>query len=456
MPPTLHPEEAKLVSAGRDAAASGEPSLLADVAGLLSAGAPDVNTLARRGRAFSAFFGGLVVVLVWGLARAELRHDTALLAAGTVAVSPLLVLSAHEFAPGTPALALGLATIGCLTRLQEQSKLGWALAAGALGGAATATHWGGTLLVLCAAVLLALTPAPKRASYSRRLAQAGAVALVVFALLNVRSLASFETFLGASVHEARRLAGGDHLFLPGWRVAFSFHLRETLPSAASLPILILGTGGLLLALGRRRSLSPETKGILVYAGLAWLIAEISPLKPTPGAERYMLPVLPALGIGFGLAAEELRDRTQGRASPFWLSLVLLVPLLSTAGLLRTRADDPRVHAGEWLAVHGGRTLCGPHASTRPAAVASLASVDLDAARRSGVTHVVASSFVYETFQRGTQSAAQAPYVYERHARYQELFAYPYEEFAPDGPTLGWWSPTIRVVDIRDPRPPGRP
>ena len=456
MPPTLHPEEAKLVSAGRDAATSGEPFLLADIAGLLSADAPGANPLARRGRALSAFFGGLVVVLVWGLARAELHRDTALLAAGAVAVSPLLVLSAHEFAPGAPALALGLATIGCLARLQEKNRLGWALAAGAFAGTAIATHWGGTLLVLCAAVLFSLTPAPRRASYARRLAQAGVLALVVFALLNARSLTSFDAFLGASVHEARRLVGGDHLFLPGWRGAFSFHLRETLPSAASLPVLVLGLGGLLLALGRRRSLRPETKGVLVYAGLAWLLAEISPLKPTPGAERYMLPVLPALGVGFGLAAEELRDRSHARSSPFWLSLVLVVPLLSTAGLLQTRADDPRVHAGEWLAVHGGRTLCGPHSCTRPADVASLASVDLDAARRSGVTHVVASSFVYETFQRGTHSAAQAPYVYERHARYQELFAYPYEEFAPEGPILGWWSPTIRVVDIREPRPPGRP
>ena len=86
----------------------------------------------------------------------------------------------------------------------------------------------------------------------------------------------------------------------------------------------------------------------------------------------------------------------------------------------------------------------------------LATQRLDSARRAGVTHVVASSFVYDTFARGSRLANQKPYVYQRHERYQELFEYPYQEFAPTHAALGWSNPTIRIIDIRKAPPPGRP
>ena len=460
VPASLHPDEARLVRVATGAPHDwSDPALLSHVArGIGALTLPgDAARIAGVGSTLSAFLGALAVFLVWLLAREELPPGAALFAAASVAASPLLVLPAHAFAPDAASLALGLASIFSLLRLAQRGTLGWALAAGASIGLALSVHYGGALLVLCGASTLAIAPPLDRPRLRVRLTQAAGLAALLFVMTNAALFTSLDSLIAGPLFQVQRLFRGDHLFVPPWAHGFTYHLRNTLWPGVTLPLLTTAIVGLGAAALRKRRLGLAARLLLLYAGLAWLIAELSPLKPSPAGLRYVLPVLAAIGLGAGLAAEALGTVVRARWAQVALLLaVLAFPIAESAGLLRARSNETRLQADAWLTTHAGRALRGRHASAAPLDVGSIASVDLDAARRSGVTHAATSSFVYATFVRGSRLAGQTPYVYDRHERYQELFEYPYEEFRPDGPSLGWNNPTIRILDIREPRPPGRP
>ncbi len=461
--PTLHPDETRLVrEVATGAVDPRHPTLLTHLArgATASAGASSPAEIAAAGRVVCAAFGALALVACWRALRATLRPRGAALGVAVVAASPLFVLDARTLAPDTASLALGLAALLSLARLVERPTASKSVVLGAAIGLATSVHYGGVLLVvLCLSTPLVLSVGDPRGFY-RRLAPAIAIAALVFAVVNVPLVVRPAELLSGWWTELRSLVEGDHLHVSVFSSAGVFHLRSSLVPGVTLPVLVAASIGWGLALRSRQKLSATGRLVMLYGGLALAIAELSPLKPLPGAARYVLPTLPAVGLGCGFVLQALEDVFRPRA-PRWIptaaALVLLaVPLWSSVRLSRGLEHDTRTRADAWLATRAGRVLRGPLSSTRPADVPSIATVDLDAARRAGVTHVATSSFVYGTFARGSRLAGQADYVYARHARYQELFEYPFEEFAPGAPGLGWSQPTIRVLDIRTPRPPGRP
>lgn len=461
--PAFHPDETRLVrEVATGAVDPRHPMLLAHLTrgAAASASAVSAAKIAAAGRLVCAAFGALALVACWRALRAALRPGAALVGAAVVAATPLFVLDTRTLAPDAPSLALGMVAILSLARLVERPTPGRSIALGTALGLAASVHYGGVLLVLvCLSTPLVVSVGNPRALL-RRLASATGVAALVFALVNVRLVVRPAELLAGWSTELGRLVGGDHLFVSVFASAGVFHLRSSLVPGVTIPVLVAGLIGLGLAVRSREKLSTTGRIVVLYGGLALAIAELSPLKPLPGAARWVLPTLPAIGLGCGFALQALDDVFRPRA-PRWIPaaaalVVLAVPLWASVRLARGLEHDPRMRADAWLATRGGRVLRGPLSSARPADVPSIATVDLDAARRAGVTYVATSSFVYDTFARGSRLAGQADYVYERHARYQELFEYPFEEFVPDAPSFGWSQPTIRILDIRTPRPPGRP
>jgi hypothetical protein len=62
--------------------------------------------------------------------------------------------------------------------------------------------------------------------------------------------------------------------------------------------------------------------------------------------------------------------------------------------------------------------------------------------------VAVSSFVYQRFAVGAALDAQAPAVHAAHRRFEELFALPYTEFAPDYRSFAFSNPVVRIIDLR--------
>ncbi|MDG2305872.1 MAG: glycosyltransferase family 39 protein [Candidatus Binatia bacterium] len=422
--------------------------------------AEDPSRIASVGRLLSALLGSFSVLLLWRLLREAVPSKYALFGATVAAVSPLAVIPAHYFAPDVLVLLFGLTAVCCLVRVLEREETAWRIALGVIIGLAVSSHYGGVLLVLlCAATPLVAT-VPDRRAYMKKMGPVAGIAVLVFAALNASLFLDPQQLLTGPWIQLRRLAGGDHLHVGATANGAIFHLGRNLLPGLTAPVLLIAAAGFVIAMRRRADLPNAARVSFLYGALAYAVAELSPLKPLPGSLRYVLPVLPAVAMGTALAFQALEDRVRPGAFG-WLPAAVMVtvlafPALRSLHIVEGLSDDSRTRADAWIAANAGRTLREPYSSAAPADFATLTSVDLDAARRGGVTHVATSSFVYDTFARGSRLATQNDYVYQRHERYQELFEYPYEEFAPDGPTLGWSNPTVRVLDIREPRPPGRP
>lgn len=462
-PATFHPDEAALVRVvAGGAGASSEPALLGQL-GLFAAnlaGASSLQEIAQAGRVVTALLGALTVLLIWRLLRETLRATYALFGAAVAAASPLLVASAHYFTPDTLSLLLGATGILCLARALEERTPAWRFGLGATVGLALSTHYGGALLLVVCALAPFAHPVGDVRGWLREMGKAAAVALAVFCLTNVALLLDPERLRHGPWQQLQQLAVGDHLYVTSLATGAAFHLMNTLLPGLTAPVLVAAVCGFAVAISMRSSLPTSGRLLFLYGALGFVVAELSPLKPLPGAERYMLPVLPGAALAAGLALQTLDDRIARRSLRWIPSLmmaaVLLPPAYLSLQLTRGLANDTRLHADAWIAANTGRALREAHSSAATPDVPSIATIDLDAARRGGVTHVATSSFVYDTFARGSRLANQHEYVYERHERYQALFEYPYVEFRPEYPRLGWSQPTIRILDIREPRPPGRP
>lgn len=458
-PPTFHPDETRLIRLAHGAAHEwSEPALMTYVGRVLSnpVSADPLET-ARAGRRVAALFGAASVLLLWRLLRETTPQAAALGASAAIAFSPILVSAAHYFTPSTLELALALSSLWCLSRAIAQRGARWWLATGLSIGLAMSASYSAICLLIAALLATALTDVDDARDYLRHLAKAAVAAAAIFSLVNIGVLVDPGAIPSGPGRELGAFFGGDHLYV-GALSGQAFYLREVLTPGFTIPVLGTALIGFVLAARQWAHLGTTARLVLLYGATVYLLAELSPRKPLPGAESLVLPMMAAVGLGVALVLTEVTRRGTRRA---WLlatvSVVLVaVSLHGSLQLVRGLGRDTRLEADAWLAANARRTLRGPFTSAVPPDVTSVASVDLDAARRAGITHVATSSFVYDTFARGNLLAGQADYVYARHERYQELFEYPYEEFAPDGPGFGWSQPTVRVLDIRTPRPPGRP
>ena len=464
-PPTFHPDETRLIGILAGGVNDwSDPALFPHLVGATASlvGAETPLAITATGRVLAALFGAISVLLVWRLARDVLQPKYAWFGAALVAVCPLFTTHTHHAAPDTLAFTLGLGSILCLTRLLEDQPRGWTALLGGLVGLALSAHYGSLLLALLCAAAAGLVPARARRGYARTIRRAAGIAALVFLVTNPSLFLAPGQILTGPWVQLQRLFGGDHLYVTGPATWFTFHLVGGLWPGLTAPVVLTTAAGLGVAVARRDRLPRSAWVIFLYGALAYGAAELSPLKPQPGSLRYLLPTLPAAALASGLALQALEDGLAPRSRSLrvlpvaLLVLVLLVPGWRSVRLVDELGDDTRSRADAWIATHARRALRGLHSSALRPDFTSLAGVDLDAARRSGVTHLATSSFVYDTFARGSRLANQRTYVYDRHERYQELFEYPYEEFAPLEPTFGWSNPTVRVLDIREAQPPGRP
>lgn len=400
------------------------------------------------------------MLLLWRVLREDGSLASSLAAIGIVAASPMVVSTGHYFTAATLGLALSLVSLICLGRaVERRDETAWWLAAGVSAGLATSATYGGVALL----VVAALTPFVVRAgdirSYFRRLGTTTIAACVTFLVVNIGLVLDPGAIASGPGTQLSAFFAGDHLFVTalGGR---GFYLREVLAPGFTIPVLLTASAGLVIAARQWSRLTTGPQLLLLYGVSVLVLAELSPRKPLPGAETFVLPTAAAVGLGVAIVLRTLegsRRTARSRWLPATLAVALLAfPLYASLQLIRGLGSDTRLEADAWLAAHSERALRGPLSSAGSSDVTSLATVDLDAARRAGITHVATSSFIYDTFARGNLLAGQEDYVYERHERYQELFEYPYKEFAPEQAGFGWSQPTVRILDIREPRPPGRP
>lgn len=451
----LHPDEGTKVGFIRTGTQDFKhPLLLLQVVRGMKRLAPtdDPQRIATMGRTVSAVAGLALLIFAHALFRRSLGGWWALLGTLLLAVAPIVVVHAHYFKEDVLLTAGCLAALVALCRCVEHRPVA-TLELGVAIGLACAAHYKGTLLVALCLAAPALAPVGSWRGWYGRMAAALGIAAVVFAVVNLPMLYDPWTALAGARFEAWHAASGHHVTVGGPAEGSAFHLRNSLLPGLTAIVMVLAAVGALVALRTWQAAVPATRLVLGFGALAYLVVELAPLKPFPGYMRYVLPAVPAfvLAACLGLRATtaELRARSLGWLSAMVMVAVVAMPAMRSVGLVRHLDDDSRTRADAWLAAHGAHAMRELYAG-RPVDRVSITDVDLAEARAAGITHLVASSFIYERIARGAALAPGASgLVHEYAERYRRLFTRPYVEIPPTYMSFAFSDPTIRIVDIRE-------
>jgi hypothetical protein len=412
----------------------------------------DPQRIAEMGRTVSAVAGLAILAFAHALFRRSLGARWALFGTLVLAVAPVLVVHAHYFKEDVLLTAACLGALVALCRCVEARptatiELGVALAL------ACSSHYKGALVVAFGLVAPALVAVGSWRRWYRRMSAAIGIAALVFAIVDLPMLYDPATALAGARFEAWHAASGHHVTVGGPAEGAAFHLRKSVVPGLTGFVAALAAVGAVVGLRAWQATVPATRLLVGFGAVAYLVVELAPLKPFPGYMRYVLPAVPAMVLAACLGLREIAARLRAR-SLGWVAMLVAVaavavPAARSVRLVRHLNDDSRASADAWLAAHDGYARRELYAG-RPVDLVSVADVDLAAARAAGVTHLVASSFLYERIARGAALApGTAGLVHEYAEKYRRLFTRPYVEIPPRYMSFAFSDPTIRIVDIRE-------
>jgi 4-amino-4-deoxy-L-arabinose transferase-like glycosyltransferase len=304
-----------------------------------------------------------MLALGFGLRR-HLGLEAALLASIAYGGSTL-VLFYGRLAFLEPSVAMWLTLGGLLTLRARHARSGrWGLLAGIALALAIGTKPSAAFAV--AGILVGLTVAGRRSGPVRRwiagaAAAIGLAGLTWVVLIGLPNMAAVRTDLRIWASEPIFASLGGML-----RQVVTFPTRSDGFFVLAAPILIIGVGGLLLAVRARRSMAPEVLGLFA-AATGWLVFGLGLLAVAPyRPNRYGVPMLPALAILVGIGLWAL-----GTLAPSWsprrmrsvasaVALVLVVPgLLSYATWMRDATYRlPDIQASVVAAIPAGSVVQG--------------------------------------------------------------------------------------------------
>lgn len=307
------------------------------------------------GRAISATFSALTVVVVWATGRLVGGRLVGLLSAAIVAFSPLACALAHyatvdSSATFWVALSLFLSTLAV-------RKGSWRVLLGAafVSGLAGATKYSTGTVLLAPLVAAALLPPRGRGRLSL---ECLLVALLGFLLLCPGPIIAPSSFWRDFSFELRHSRMGHGLVFVGLPPAFIYHPFVNLPCTLGWPMAAsLLLGALLSAIwGRRKELLPLWAFVLACSFTLFTSKLMF--------ARYLLPLLPALSVlsASGWARISLRRIPVGALVLSLSSVHSLLYSVAYVGLF-VREDDPRTVASRAVAriVKPGQLIAFPEA-----------------------------------------------------------------------------------------------
>jgi 4-amino-4-deoxy-L-arabinose transferase-like glycosyltransferase len=297
----------------------------------------DPTPIVLAARALQALCGAATVWTTWRLARRSAGVVAGLAAALWLAVDGFHVGASQTVIVDIP-LAL-LVTWGlerCVRLASAPTPGRWATAGLALGLATSAKYPGALLLVPLA---VAHVYARRNGATWRGLVVALVVAACAFAVTSPYVLIELPSALDALAAEGAHMRSG-HFGSEG-SAAWRTYASVLAGTALGLPLALLALAGVLvLAVGKR---APWAVIVTSFVAAYALVVGSWAMK----ADRYLLPVLPALlALAAGLLPEVRRVRTAALAGAV---VLLAVPAALPLADVRSRTrPDTRALAREWI------------------------------------------------------------------------------------------------------------
>lgn len=242
------------------------------------------------GRAVTAVFGILTVVLVWAVAR-RLHAVAGLMAALLLAVNPLHVRESHFVLTDVPMAFFVTLTLLCSVRAVEGGSLARWLVAGVAAGLAIGTKYTGAVALVMPMVAIAVASRGWQATATRALATAAGTG-AAFLVVAPYTLLDLPGFLNGFAALAAAHANGPVPDVPAWwtylrHVRINAGLAAALLALASLPVAAAAA----LVSARPADRVVWAAGLACAAATFWMIS-----GQTLVFARYLLPLLPALSV----------------------------------------------------------------------------------------------------------------------------------------------------------------
>lgn len=421
-------------------------------------GIDDPDRLIILCRAVSAFFGVVIVLLTYILARKILARGYALFAAFAVAVSPIMVVHAHYFKEDMIFTACSLLSLICFIKFLEHRNFAWNTGWGLATGLAFSAQYKAVILgLLYLAIPFVVGKMDKRWFYKSAAIGFGFAGLVFFAVNSSIFLHPEKFFEGVN-HEAGHLIRGHRLKIYALSHGFSFHLFNSIVPGISWGLTITALLGLIYTATKWKSISDIEKIFFLYAMFFYFFQEAVHLKPFPDFMRYMIPLVPFLMIFSSRAIPLIeswlkafcRISSARKCNMPIMAILILWPFYDSCLLDYHLTRDTRSKVEEWVESSGKKVLFGRYTNTfkMNGDFRTVLDVDIAEVKKSGVEYLCVSSFVYDRYFMGAKLSDQNPRVYQLHEKYVRLFSQPTIEIRPQHRSFAFSNPVVRIVDIR--------
>ena len=422
----------------------------------------DQNHLIVICRMVSAAGAVFITIAGFLISRQLFSRNFSWLATILIAISPTIVVHAHYFKEDMVFTASAMFTIFFYIQyLRHRSRKFFVGLCIATGCALAAQYKAVLLIPLLLFFPLLDNRIDRHGIYTHLLLGIG-VALVIALLVNFPGVIDPEQLFWGISKETDHLSYGHTLRIYPLPHYFSFHLFNSLLPGLTAPILVFALLGFFISIARWRRISTAYRVLIIYVLIYYFAHELTPMKPSPGFVRYMIPISPVLIIFcvttlnwlWCFVSQHLTLKIANIATMALLVTIAAVPLYTSIRLVANfNQNDTRVEAFRWLSERkedgevyfGKQTLIPNKISGR---IYSLSETELQDLRSAGFRYVVASSFGYDVYYRGATLEGQIPKVYRAKDRFDEIFqTYPYHEIQPDYMSFAYSNPVVRIIDI---------
>lgn len=308
--------------------------------------------LLSSGRIMSGIFGTLTIIPLYKLLRLFFARIVSLFSLLIYVFSPIAIDCAHYMKEDTifvfiSLLSLYFAIKAVQTNRQKYHNLTFFFLGITLG-----TKYTGLLTIFCAGLFYLLN-LKKVLVGALKGAPLFFVGLLVGFPFLFTDISAFGRVFSGFMSELTHSKTGHHgLVLRASDTFYSYYLTNSLiPGMEMIPFLIsiFGAG---MALGHRYL---KLIYIIIAVTVFYFVSELSPSKPFPQVDRYVLHCVPLLVILFGYGVRNivlLFGRVDsGRAKIFGISVLTLViaPIAIRAfNLISIIQNDTRTEAYEWM------------------------------------------------------------------------------------------------------------
>ncbi len=416
------------------------------------------DTAFLAGRTVSCLAGIGSVYLTYLLGKRLFSAQVGLLGAALLAVYPLHVVSSRYLKEDSLMIFLSLATMVAAVTAAQRGSRGWTCLAAFLAGVTASSKYSGILM----AAVVAGIPWFRSRSFlpDRQLLKTTLVALLLvpvgFVLCTPYSILNFNRFISHFDSEREHmLRGHNHIVITAWSQYWMYHFaRSILPGMSNLGAMlsIIAVGFLLW---RRRV---EDLTLVGFVLLFYLPAEWVKAKPSPQAERYIVPCLPFLGLAAAVLIQELRLRGRSIASLGLLCGAFFFPFIRTLELSSEIVQDTRIETRDWMLASlppGSRVLlewpsyspsfkAGEFEVTYIPLAEIMEYVSIGRLQKTPHDYLVISSFLYDRYF--TQPNAQPA----RREVFRDLFRRVpiLKQIRPTFGTYGFHNPVLTVFSLK--------